>query len=141
MKEMAGETHDCIHETDFKKLRKDMNNGYKSIHELKDDNVLIKEALGIKNKENGERDKQIKEAYKKMSVIGEKAEEEDKNLRQLIQETREDMAEIKGFLQGSNEIQKEKRTWNRQKIIAFITQFFGWIFGIVTLIIVAYTFL
>jgi Fe2+ transport system protein B len=136
---MDGENHDCIHETDFNKLRRDMNNGYKSINELKDDNVLIKEALGIKNRENGERDKQIKEAYKKMSVIGEKAEEEDKNLRQLIQETREDMAEIKGFLQGSNEVKKDKKSWHQQIISVSFAQVLGFIFSIIILLIVAYT--
>ena len=64
---------------------------------VQEDLYLIKYELGIKELRNGERDKQIKEAYTRMNQIGHDAEEEDKTLNEKVisLNTRMEVGEVK----------------------------------------------
>lgn len=97
--------HDCVHEDDFKKTNKDI---HKIKNELKKGNNLfkyiteeleiVKDALGVKTKENGDRDEQIKEIREKANDIGKMAEEKDDTLYEMVTDLRVDVAEIKGSM-------------------------------------------
>jgi hypothetical protein len=52
---------------------------------ITEDLILIKYELGIKEKQNGERDKQIQHAWKRINTVGNKAEEEDTTIKTQFQ--------------------------------------------------------
>jgi len=52
---------------------------------INEDLILIKYELGIKEKQNGERDKQIQHAWKRINTVGSKAEEEDTTIKTQFQ--------------------------------------------------------
>jgi len=52
---------------------------------LSEDLILIKYELGIKEKQNGERDKQIQHAWNRINTVGNRAEEEDTTLNTQFQ--------------------------------------------------------
>jgi len=52
---------------------------------LSEDLILIKYELGIKEKQNGERDKQIQHAWNRISSVGNRAEEEDITIKTQVQ--------------------------------------------------------
>lgn len=81
---------------------------------LKEDNILIKDQLGVKEKKNGKRDRQLKDAWKRITEVGDKAEEEDKTLNDKVTNMQLDLAEIKGYMKGSS----EKKEWSQKKTIA-----------------------
>lgn len=97
--------HECVRGKDFKKLnkavkdiKKELSLGNNIFKYLKEELEIVRDALGVKSKENGERDKQLKEIRARANEIGEKAEAEDKSIRQLLTEVMVDIAEIKGTL-------------------------------------------
>lgn len=69
----------------------------------------------LKEKVNGDRDKQIKEAKARLSEIDDKSRENNKSLRQILINTREGV-ELKGFHEGS----KESNEWSREKAFIII---------------------
>lgn len=75
---------------------------------VEENNILQNDALGIKKKENGERQKQIEEALKRISEIGNKTEDEDKNLRQLLIEVQLEVAKLSGYIQGQDKREADK---------------------------------
>lgn len=52
--------------------------------QLQEDLILIKNELGIKEYQNGERDKQIQHATQRIQQIGERAEDEDKTIKDEV---------------------------------------------------------
>ncbi|KYC53888.1 MAG: hypothetical protein AMQ22_00088 [Candidatus Methanofastidiosum methylothiophilum] len=103
----------CIHEKDFLKLSRsvkgikgELKKGSNLFTFLTEELEIVKDALGVKSKENGERDKQLQEIRAKAHEIGEKAEAEDKSIRQLLTEVMVEIAEIKGAL-GLNQKKRE----------------------------------
>ncbi len=52
---------------------------------INEDLILIKYELGIKEKQNGERDKQLQHAWKRINTVGSKAEEEDTTIKTQFQ--------------------------------------------------------
>jgi hypothetical protein len=96
----------------------------KSVDYLKNDNILIKNAVGVKNKENGERDAQI-EAIKDLTTkLEKKTHEEDNNISDNVNVLALEFAEIKGLLTAyfnhkndekeakRNEFQDKQVNWN-----------------------------
>jgi hypothetical protein len=73
--------------------------------------ILIFDALGIREKTNGERKKQIQEALTKISEVKEETETENKSLRDILVEMQIEQAEIKGFIKGQDkrELQHDKQ--------------------------------
>ena len=68
--------------------------------------ILIFEALGIREKTNGERRRQIQEAFNKISEVKQHTDNEDKSLRDLLIENKVELAEIKGFIKGQDKREK-----------------------------------
>lgn len=138
----------------IKRILARIRNLEKANEEIKDEFTLIKDALGIREETNGKRKKQIQEAYKRISKVKQESEEDYKNLRELVEEqgkiqqkTNESLAELNGYLRGSKQIKTEEKeekkdqiNWTRQKILAFLNQFLGWIFAIALLILTIYFF-
>ena len=98
---------------------------------VRTNDILVKDALGIREKNNGERKKQIEEAFSRITEIKEQTEDEDKSLRELLIENKVQVAEIKGYIQGQDKREvihdrKESREfdlWNKKynKYIALLT--------------------
>lgn len=61
---------------------------------LKEDNILIKERLGIRETQNGERKEQLKIAQDRINEVGSKAEEGDKNLFEKIDELQKYLVDL-----------------------------------------------
>lgn len=61
---------------------------------LKEDNVLIKERLGIREAANGERKEQLKYAQDRINEVGVRAEEGDKDLFTKIDELQKYMVNL-----------------------------------------------
>ncbi|MBZ2166335.1 hypothetical protein [Methanobacterium spitsbergense] len=64
--------------------------------------ILLFDALGVREKTNGERKKQVEQALARISEIGEKAENEDKNLRELLLENKVSLARLEGIMLGQD---------------------------------------
>lgn len=62
--------------------------------------VLVKNELGIKEYKNGDRDKQIAEAWKRINHIGDRAEEEDKTLRDDVNQIKGELKYIGWFIRA-----------------------------------------
>jgi hypothetical protein len=81
----------------------------KSVDYLKNDNILIKNAVGVKNKENGERDAQI-EAIKDLTTkLEKKTHEKDNNISDNVNALALESAEIKGLLTAYFKQRQEKK--------------------------------
>lgn len=104
--------HDCIHEEDFKAFTEELRKGSKTFNYIKGELVLIKDALGIKDKDNGARDKQIQAVMNKTTQISKRTEEKDNNLNDKIVEIQIDMAKVKTTLQIDS-----KNSDTRQKLV------------------------
>lgn len=61
---------------------------------LMEDNILIKERLGIREKQNGERKEQIEFAKKRINEVGEKSEKVDSDLFQKIDDLQKYLVEL-----------------------------------------------
>lgn len=110
---MAPETeHKCIHEDDFEEFTAQLKQGTKTFKYIKGELILIKDALGIKDKDNGARDKQIKDVINKTTQISKRTEEKDNNLNDKIVEIQIDMAKVKTALQIDS-----KTNDTRQKLV------------------------
>jgi hypothetical protein len=95
-----------------------------SVDYLKNDNILIKNAVGVKNKENGERDAQIKAIKDLTTELEKKTHEKDNNISDNVNALALEFAEIKGLLTAyfnhkndekeakRNEIQDKQVNWN-----------------------------
>lgn len=66
--------------------------------QIHDDLILVKYQLGVREAQNGERKEQINHAWKRINTVGNKAEQEDKTLREDIDDVKEDVNTIKGEL-------------------------------------------
>jgi len=129
--------HGCTHEQDFIASQDDRNElfrrsdeKFKTLEFIKGELILIKDALGVKNKDNGTRDKQIQDIIDKTTELEKLTDEGDNNLAENITQLQYDMSEIKGFLKGyfqqkkddadliGKEIQNEhiKSAWYNDKI-------------------------
>lgn len=67
---------------------------------LNEDIILIKNELGIKEYRNGDRDKQIALAWDRINHIGDRAEEEDKTLREDVNLIKGELKYIAWFIKG-----------------------------------------
>jgi hypothetical protein len=64
--------------------------------------ILLFDALGIREKSNGERKIQIQEALAKISEVKEESETDSKSLRDMLVEMQIEQAEIKGYIKGQD---------------------------------------
>ena len=67
---------------------------------VRTNDILVKDALGIREKNNGERKKQIERAFKRITEVKEHTEDEDKSLRQLLVDNQLKLAKIEGLIEG-----------------------------------------
>lgn len=61
---------------------------------LKEDNILIKERLGIREKQNGERKEQLEYAQRRISEVGAKSEKVDLDLFQKLDELQKYLVDL-----------------------------------------------
>ena len=74
---------------------------------VRTNDILVKDALGIREKNNGERKKQIERAFKRITEVKEHTEDEDKSLRQLLVDNQLKLAKIEGLIEGQGIKQTE----------------------------------
>ena len=85
-------------------LERNVNGLTKTVN---DNNILQNDALGIREKNNGERKKQIQKAFDRISEVKEHTEDEDKSLRQLLVDNQLKLAKIEGLIEGQGIKQTE----------------------------------
>ena len=119
------DTHTTVlikdHETKFDDLFKQGEERKRRLTKLEkrveDDNTLIFDTLGIKLKDNGERKKQIAHALDRISKIEtreEYKEHKEETIFAMVYETRETLARLEGYIDGSNKATEQKeRLWNK----------------------------
>jgi len=97
--------HGCTHEQDFIASQDDRNElfrrsdeKFKTLEFIKGELILIKDALGVKNKDNGTRDRQIKDIMDQTSALEKLTDEHDSNLNEKVIELSLEFREIKGLL-------------------------------------------
>lgn len=114
------QAHICIHEEDLKQTKKDVKDiktelekGNNLFTYITEELEIVKDAIGVKSKENGDRDLQIQEIRQRANEIGEKAEEKDETLFNKVHGIEVSVAEIKGTLGLNKQKQENKlKTWH-----------------------------
>lgn len=134
----TNKNHQCQHEEDIEDFKTELKDGDKEFKYIKDELVLIKDALGVKIEENGDRDKQIQEVFnktndltKRTDDLGKKTEKEDGNLKEKVDTLSLDVAEIKGAL-GLAKDKSERKLSLTNVVLAAIL---GFAFALTLLII------
>lgn len=118
--------HTCQHEDDIENFKTELNDGDKEFDYIKGELVLIKDALGVKSKENGERDKQIHDALQRTDDLGKKTEEEDGNLKDKVDALSLNVAQIQGALGLAKDKSERKFTLTNMVLAAIL----GFIFAL-----------
>lgn len=70
------------------------------LKELKEDMILVKHSLDIKERDNGERDKQIQYAKSRINEVGSKSETEDKTISERVINIEIAVAETRGYFKA-----------------------------------------
>lgn len=83
-----GNPVDCIQRDTIQRIFELYQEQVDEQKQTNNDLILIKDALGIKEYQNGDRDKQIQEAKDRINEVGLRAEQADKNIYEKIDSLR-----------------------------------------------------
>lgn len=135
-------THECIREEDFTENTRKIEAINEELEEeksfrqyAKEEFIIIKDALGVKDRKNGDRDKQLKEIFKRATEIGAKAEEEDRSIREDVKELNSNLSQINynlGVVMGALGLTKIEKQNKRSRSDIILGAAIG---GIITLIV------